>query len=85
MMRTYDFISAPADKQTINSFLPNNQCCSYFAPLPLDVTNFTGLPQMKESVLYLVKTDTKKTVQRAFLTELLNTKPHRSADLCGPL
>jgi len=40
---------------------------------------------MKESVLYLVKTDTKKTVQRAFLTELLNTKPHRSADLCGPL
>jgi len=32
--------------------------CSYFPPLPLDVTNLKKLPERKDSFLYLVQTDT---------------------------
>jgi len=55
MQQNYNFISAPADKLTLKT-----PCCSYFASLPLDVTNFKILSERKDSVLYLVQTQTKQ-------------------------
>jgi len=45
--------------QLINK-LSNLPFCCYFPPLPLDVTNLKKLPERKDSVLYLVQTDTKQ-------------------------
>jgi hypothetical protein len=55
MQENYNFICAPVDKQTLKT-----PCCSYFAPLPLDVTNLRQLPERKNSVLYLMQPDTNQ-------------------------
>ena len=55
MRQNYNFITASVDKQTLKS-----PCCNYFAPMPLDITKLRKLPERKDSVLYLVQTETKQ-------------------------
>ena len=74
MRRSYNFISASVDTQTLKTFPTNDPCCIYFVPLPLDVTNFKKrLPQRKEFPVFGEDRDRNSRATCTFHTTIHET------------